>query len=196
MPYVRPASARRLQDNAIITQFFNTLKPRDKYLMIFTSHRSFFRDKIVVGVHIRHGNGEKGHFVNKSRQIIDLKAYLNQILTAVSKDERLSSEENWLFLATDSDIVINCAKEMFPRVITRDQWRPPVGSGNALHLGSCCPEGPIHNAANAMLDMFILGSCSLLAIVDDVTKWSWFAAVPARLIGVKNLIKFTEAHTA
>ena len=147
--------------------------------------RDHFFGKNVLGLHIRHGNGEKGDFENKNRQIANMNEYLDMVCQNI-EDLNFDHDERFaIFLCTDSDLIVSEMRKRFPDLITREQWRPEIGAGISFELGQDCPDGEIVNAANAAIDMFLLASCNHIATTEPV---SWFSKVAARrMIGGSRL---------
>lgn len=95
-------------------------------------HR-YFEGKTVIGVHIRAGNGETGHFNRRRRSVGDLDTWLNNLVEGLLKQKKLHSlPDTVLFLATDTPSMIdklgNLLKDEMP-VITFNQTRPKEGEG-------------------------------------------------------------------
>ena len=152
-----------------------------------------FSGKSIIGLHIRHGNGEKGDFANKKRQITELDQKIDLILEHIESLSIDLGVDFSVFLCTDSDIIVEKLNERLSDLITREQWRPPVGSGISFELGQDCPDGEIENAANAAIDIFLLGSCHYIASLEPI---SWFfstasrrLAAPERALLIKPLLR-------
>lgn len=117
-----------------------------------------FSGKKVIGVHVRHGNGERGHFRQAGRSIADMSSLIEMVKRIIAP---YANSETTLFLATDSQLVIDAFRLVFPNLVTREQWRPAPDAGGNLHLGSECPQGEVANAANAWIDMNLLACCDV-----------------------------------
>ncbi|MDA4846344.1 nodulation protein NodZ [Hoeflea poritis] len=133
-----------------------------------------FSGRRVVGVHVRHGNGESGHFQNAGRSISDLDHLIQDIKT---KLYRYLKDNYTLFLATDSPAVLDGFQRNSLKYVARKQWRPPADSGASLVKGSECPDGEVVNAANAWIDMYLLGCCD----VTYFAKGSFMNSLPVQM---------------
>jgi hypothetical protein len=185
-PFVGAVLAYASKPNSIPHRFIRQLVLRREYRGIVQEFkRRHFGGKRVVGIHVRHGNGERGDFAEKQRQIADLSKLLDNVERAITTSMKATLGEISVFLCTDSDIVVAEVEKRIPNLITRPQWRPQANTGCSLHLGHLCPGGKIENAANAAIDMFLLGSCDYLA---QVGEGSWFTKVAARLVGDERII--------
>ena len=157
--------------------------------MVRSFREDRFKDQVVVGVHVRHGNAEQGDFKQLNREIKDLGKFLSSVLRCGKDLARADREVSW-FLCTDSDIVIDEMRRLEPAVITREQWRPERNSGLSLHLGHQCPEGEVANAANALVDIYLLSYCDYLAIPAGPMRVSWFVHLASKLRGYRGLVHF------
>ena len=165
------------------------LKPpfRDK---LYEFKGNNFFGKQVIGLHIRHGNGEQGDFSQKKRQIKELDKKIDLIIKHVEDLSADIEQELSVFLCTDSDVIVEKLTERLPEVITREQWRPEVGAGISFELGHDCPDGEIENAANAAIDIFLLGSCNYMASLEPI---SWFfRAASRRMITAQRTLIIKE----
>ena len=109
------------------------------------------------------------------------------------KDVRGAGRNVSWFLCTDSDVVVDEMRRKVPDVITREQWRPAPDSGLSLHLGHLCPEGEVANAANALLDLYLLSYCDYLAVPAGRVQVSWFVHLASKFRGDRNLIYFNPS---
>jgi hypothetical protein len=117
-----------------------------------------FEGRKVMGVQVRHGNGEQGDFQDRERSITDMGVMIEHVKSVL---EPHHDEGTALFLTTDSQLVIDAFQPHFPNLVVREQWRPAPYAGNSLHLGRECPDGEVVNAANAWIDMYLLGCCDV-----------------------------------
>jgi nodulation protein Z len=185
-PFVGAVLAYSSAPGTVPERFLRQLKLRKDYQEVVERfRRTYFQGKCVVGLHVRHGNGEKGDFSEKRRQIADLGRLLEHFEHKVTGALKAPLTELAVFLCTDSDVVVTEAGRRIPNLITRPQWRPQADTGCSLQLGHLCPGGAIENAANAAIDMFLLGSCDYLA---QVGNGSWFSKVAARLVGHDKVV--------
>jgi hypothetical protein len=161
--------------------FLKQLQLRDVYV----SELEIFRQKHLtnvstLGLHIRHGNGEQGHFAQTKREIDNLDRVLLEISDGLKRLEIQRNQRFRLLLCTDSDIVISKLRKLVPELITRPQWRPTPGTGGSLHLGQACPGGESLNAANALMDIYLLSYCELLLWHSNGFSYFPFAASAIR----------------
>jgi hypothetical protein len=132
--------------------------------------RQYFSRRYVVGVHVRHGNGEPGHFKHASRQIKDLRLFTSNFERYLRACH--PRVDPVIFVSTDSDVVIDALADRFPgQVVSRRQWRPAADAGCALHLAHEHPAGRHAHAADAAIDMMLLRRCDIpLALVPASTR--------------------------
>jgi hypothetical protein len=156
--------------------FFRELRVKDNYWDKIQEFRSaYFSGNHVVGIQVRHGNSEseKSDFREIGREIKDFDNFIENLRNYLSKYSSNSS----FFLAADSDLVVEKFREHFPKVITREQWRPEVNSGASHFMSHECPEGETENAANALIDMYLLGLCDTCIF----TRGSYMLVVPCQM---------------
>jgi hypothetical protein len=135
---------------------------------------------VVLGVHVRTGNGEGGDFVKKGRTVVDLDAWLESLARLLAeKQQKVGSPGDAVvvFVATDTPSVVPKLKalldmdhpsnsssisstRMHTTVVSLDQPRPVEGSGvmfgqrSGVHNrdGTTCAEG----WASVVSDMILL----------------------------------------
>jgi hypothetical protein len=157
------------------TTFFKELRLRKRYWDdIQNFKKSNFNGKHMAGIHVRHGNREEEvHKKFEHRVIADIDRFMEKISSYLSKYKDSSS----FFLATDSELVVEKFSDYFPDIIVRDQWRPDLDAGPVHKLSDLSPNGPIDNAANALIDMYLLSMCDVCIF----TRGSLMLAIPYQL---------------
>jgi hypothetical protein len=136
--------------------------------------RRHFVGKIVIGMHIRAGNGERGDFADRGRGIGNVQQWLDSLT-----DQLLAAaqEQNWgdavLFLATDTPSMIDRVRTLVLKkkhhkvidVVHLDQPRPAEGSGVLFGV-----QGEIERQGNqclrgwesTIMDMMLLSHADVL----------------------------------
>jgi Nodulation protein Z (NodZ) len=126
----------------------------------------------VVGIHVRHGNGEHLGFGRKvciyevNREVVSTYKRVHETM------RKSSGLRTKIFLATDSQEVEEALKSALPNVVTRNKSFHTVGDG-PLHRRVLGLTG----AQDALIEMYLLACCDALIYND-----SWFSYY-ARVIG-------------
>lgn len=126
-----------------------------------------FRDRHqwnrMIGVQIRHGNGEP---------------YLQPASTdwfhAKIAELRAVDKGLGIFLATDSHAVVEEFEQTYGRVVHVPKWYPPPGSGS-MHQNGDCPDR-FESGVAAIVDMWLLAECSTMLLCKG------FFGAAARLV--------------
>ena len=121
-------------------------------------------DMPVIGIHIRHGNGEekyRDHF--KPRIINDFDLFMQAITEKIKRyaDKRFGNDYK-VFLCTDSDVVVTKLTGYFPTLVSRQIWRPSQGKGVDFDHAYKLPNGGIGAAGDALVDMQLLAKCDAI----------------------------------
>lgn len=184
---------------------------------------SFPKDKLVIGVHIRSGNGKDdghGHFdkANRGDWLNNLPAAIAMIrkhvrMVCMSVLDRYNEgglgfetddyndvldAKYRIFLATDSQMVLNEFLRQHPTVLSLPQDRVSEGDGVAIFTPVSCTDGASNvqcafNAQETMLiDAMILSSCDVL-LAESYTNFIY--SLPASLILAEGRI-FCESGRA
>jgi hypothetical protein len=193
-PFVGAVLFSRLSEESIPGRFVRSLRPVSAHRRAIREFKGrHFAGKHVVGLHVRHGNGEGGEFVEAGRTMGDPRSFLETVAVGLAALPVVKDRGASVFLCSDSDEVVEMARNVFPDLITRSQWRPAPGTGCSLHQGHLCPEGSVANAANALIDIFLLGSCDLLVQTDSprTDSTSWFWQVAAKMIGSGKTVRLS-----
>ena len=136
--------------------------------------QSYMAGSPVVGVQIRHGNGEgkyRDHF--RSREIQDFASFVESLSKKIKRYafSRFGNDYK-VFLCTDSDAAVMALKRYFPRMISRHIWRPPMGEGVDFDHAHTQPDKGLEIAANALIDMQLLSKCDAVFF----GRWTSFAS--------------------
>ncbi|MGA0368470.1 MAG: nodulation protein NodZ [Kiritimatiellia bacterium] len=171
--WVVPAKIR-LTDEAL-SRCYRMLRPKPIWRnQAGDFHRDHMDGRPVIGLHIRHGNGEgdfRAHF--RQREISDFEVFMDRVARVVERYGRRRFGENYtVFVATDSDLVIRFLRGRLPRLITRPVWRPEDGEGIDFdHVYRDGTERGIRAAGDALVDMLLLAKCDAVMI----TRFTSFA---------------------
>jgi hypothetical protein len=128
-----------------------------------------------IGVHVRFSDRKNAYDVCFKH----VQAFLKEHPDAV------------VFLATDNQKVETDFKARFPRVAVSEKWFPPAGV--PIHRNDLTERRPLDNAREALMDLYLLGSCDAL-VFNSTSTFSILAkllseAPPAWLIDTAPLLK-------
>ncbi len=138
----------------------------------------------VIGVHVRHGNGEQGDFVAKGRVISDDEAYVDGLLHRLNQWGKAAFEGSFrILVCTDAPIIRDMFATKCRHSIHRQQWLPEANAGgttvmdgnrgaNTIEVPN--PVGVLHDT---VADMLVLSHCRVL----DLSSRSAFNYLPALL---------------
>lgn len=144
----------------------------DVYHELEVFRRREFGAAKVLGIHVRHGNGEHlgfGRETNLEELKLQIVRNCKRLCEALKKSACLRVK---VFLATDSQEVEDTLKSALPNVVTRSKLFHVTGGG-PLHRRALGLAG----AQDALIEMFLLAHCNALIYTD-----SWFSYY-ARVIG-------------
>jgi Nodulation protein Z (NodZ) len=168
--------------------FYHQLRDRFRGQTVVNQfRRDHFDNKIVIGIHIRAGNGESGDFSDRNRTIADLPKWL-QSLAALIRTTHLSSIRNGhkavIFLATDTPSLESKLKVVLPEVdvVVWSQQRPSEGSGVLFGVQgrvNIAVESCLDNWEDAFIDMMLL---SYVDVLIAARPSSFTQALPMSLI--------------
>lgn len=165
----------RLTDEAL-RHCYGMLRPRAEWRK---EAESFYAESMrglpLIGLHIRHGNGEgnfRSHF--RRREITEYDAFMEQVAQVVKHYGARRFNGNYtVFIATDSDHVIGFLKSRFPRLVTRSIRRPSEGCGVDFdHAYRGGTGSGIRSAADALVDMLLLAKCDAV-MITRFTSFAW-----------------------
>ncbi|WP_024519947.1 nodulation protein NodZ [Bradyrhizobium sp. Tv2a-2] len=153
-------------------QIFRSIKLRSEIqLRIEAIYREHFRDHSVIGVHVRHGNGED--IMAHAPYWADPELAFRQICAAVDKAKTLPhSKPVKVFLCTDSAQVLAQISDAFPSVFT------------VLKSFQAHQTGPLHSAAlgvdggsSALIEMYLLGRCDTVVRFPPTSAFTRYASL-------------------
>ncbi|GGK69889.1 nodulation protein NodZ [Amphritea balenae] len=158
-----------------LKRFYSELKLRPEIQRQVDQYsEKFFKECPVIGLHIRHGNGEekvRDHF--SSRTINDFNSFIDNLVLKIKKIAKQQEYSCYkVFIATDSDQVVNAVKEYIPELLTREIWRQETDQGVDFDGAFGSPEEGINVAANALIDMYLLAN-SDVAILTRSTCFAY-----------------------
>lgn len=154
------------------TLLYRSLKPRPHIQHQIDSYsKEHLADGPTIGIHVRHGNGEESvrtHF--SSRVISEFDEFIDTIVTKIDKIAQQQQFTDFkVFLCTDSDQVTLALRERIPDLLTRNIWRPEHNQGVDFDHPFDSPEDGIQSAANALIDMQLLGKCDVAILTRPST---------------------------
>ncbi|PVE20904.1 nodulation protein NodZ [Microvirga sp. KLBC 81] len=161
-------------------QIFRSVKPRSEVqARIDTIYREHFIGHSVVGVHVRHGNGED--IMGHAPYWADPELALRQVCTAIYKAKALPHPRPVkVFLCTDSVLVLDQLSELHPDLFT-------VPKRFQAHQA-----GPLHNAElgvdggfSALVEMYLLGRCDTVIRFPPTSAFTRYAC-----LSVPRIIEF------
>jgi hypothetical protein len=136
-------------------------------VLAFQRNHSFDRHT-VIGLHLRHGNGETGDFANKGREMkvpeeVWLANFASMIFNYTRTDSRFQSKPPLVFLATDGpsrlkDILESDLNHEIP-VVTVPQPRVAEGEGVSYNKGG---EDCVSSWAAQLKDQILLGQSDMV----------------------------------
>ncbi len=150
---------------------------------------AFVRERLdgtpTIGVHVRHGNGEKGHFAryNRGDRWANMDAAVDEVHADVLAHAAGLARPVQVLLMSDSPDFIGMYLKRHNgpdcRVITREPaFRPPPGQGVFMQESwGLSFDQQVQLAADAVIDMYCLGHCQTFLAAAH----SNFTYVPAKL---------------
>lgn len=162
-----------LPDDRRTRALFKSIRPLPHLLERIEGFRRahFLRDRKVVGIHIRHGNGEK---LGKRRQKLAAAPPESVVDRCRRVVDSLALADPVVFLCTDSPVIRNQFESAFPRLCHSGTQLGASGSGR-LHR----PSRGLPGAESAVIDMWLLSRCDI--IVHNPSWFSHYARCTARL---------------
>lgn len=146
---------------------YRSLKPRPHIQQQIDSFcNEHLGDGPTIGLHVRHGNGEESvrtHF--SGRVISEFEEFIDTLVARIDKIARQQHFTHYkLFLCTDSDQVTLALRDRIPDLLTRNIWRPKHNQGIDFDHPFDSPEEGVQSAANALIDMQLLGKCDVVIL--------------------------------
>jgi len=151
----------------IVTRFFDDLRESENVRSMADAFaEAHFDQRPIIGLHIRHGNGE---FTNRSGSRLgkDPGLLLDQCKAAMESLGIENASTLALFLCSDSVEVYQRFKEWVPNLISMEKKLLPEGAG-ALHMG----DRSIESAEHAMVEMLLLSRCD--ALVHTQSQFTFY----------------------
>ncbi|MFB9263065.1 nodulation protein NodZ [Bradyrhizobium erythrophlei] len=151
-------------------QIFRSLKPRSEIqARIDAIHHEHFEGHSIIGVHVRHGNGED--IMEHTPYWADPELALQQVCTAIHKAKALPHQRPVrVFLCTDSALVLDKLSGIFPDLFTIPKrfQEPQAGPLHSAALGA---EGGF----SALLEMYLLGRCDTVIRFPPTSAFTRYA---------------------
>ncbi|WP_283805875.1 nodulation protein NodZ [Bradyrhizobium sp. ARR65] len=180
-------------DEAAERQIFESVKPsREIQARIDAIYQEHFEGYSVIGVHVRHGNGEDvmGH----APYWADPDLALRQVCAAIDRAKVLSHPRPVrVFLCTDSVRMLQRLSAIFPDIfVVRKRFQ--ADRAGPLHSAELGVEGGI----SALVDMYLLGRCDTVIRFPPTSAFTRYARLfaprviefdlndPARLILIEQ----------
>ncbi|QHP73103.1 nodulation protein NodZ [Bradyrhizobium sp. LCT2] len=155
-------------------EIFRSIKPRPEIqARIDAVYREHFEPYSVIGIHVRHGNGED--IMGHTPYWADPERALRQVFDAIDKARGLPhAKPVRAFLCTDSALVLEKVSTRFPDVFTiPKRFQAPQA-------------GPLHNAAlgaeggfSALIDMYLLARCDTVIRFPPTSAFTRYARLHA-----------------
>ncbi len=165
-------------------QVFRALVPKKEIQeRIDAVYREYFQDRTVLGVHVRHGNGED--ILGHAPYWADPERAMQQVRVAIHQAKNLPHQKPIrIFLCTDSAEVLDTLSGTFPDLF-------------ALPKQFCAENaGPLHTAAlgidggmMALVEMYLLGRCETVIRFPPTSAFSRYARLFA-----PRVIEFDLKH--
>ncbi|CDI11992.1 nodulation protein NodZ [Agrobacterium pusense] len=177
-------------------QIFRSVKPRSEIQSrIEAIYQESFAGHRVIGVHVRHGNGED--IMGHAPYWADPELAMRQVCTAINKAKTLGHPKPVrIFLSTDSAQVVACLSGIFPDLITVPK-RFRSHQAGPLHG----PELGVEGGISALLEMYLLGRCDTVIRFPPTSAFTRYARLfvprviefdvndPSRLILIEGVSK-------
>lgn len=156
-------------------RLYGSLRVRPRLATLISDfERAHFADRPVIGVHVRHGNGEgeyRDHFRNREIQGFD--GFIESMVGKIRRcAARRFGRKFTVFLCTDSDEVVAAMRPSFDSLVSLQIWRPPPGEGVDFDQAFKRADGGEQAATDALIDMQLLAKCDVVLM----TRWSAFAS--------------------
>lgn len=149
---------------------FRSIKPR---IEIQAKIDAIFRTQLepysVIGIHVRHGNGED--IMGHAPYWVDPERAFRQVCSAIDSARRLAyARPVMVFLCTDSPVILEKVLSTFPDVYTiPKRFQAPQ-------------TGPLHNSAlgfgggsSALIEMYLLARCDTVIRFPPTSAFTRYA---------------------
>ncbi|WP_080140013.1 nodulation protein NodZ [Bradyrhizobium sacchari] len=151
-------------------EIFRSIKPRPEIqARIDTIYREHFEPYSVIGIHVRHGNGED--IMGHAPYWADAERALRQVCNAIDKARGLAhARPVRAFLCTDSAVVLEQVSAIFSDVfaIPKQFQAPQAGP---LHNPSFGAEGGF----SALTEMYLLARCDTVIRFPPTSAFTRYA---------------------
>ena len=152
----------------------NSLKLKPRILDIISSYKKQYFNQPTIGIHIRHGNGEKGNFISEKRVINNVNLFVNDLIDQLKcLGKKLYNKNYQIFLATDSQIIIDLFLKSDCNLIIREKWLPKANEGGFIAANIALDknntpiiQNPIQSLEDAIIDMHLLSHCDIVSLSD------------------------------
>lgn len=198
-PFKKPSLLyeKAISDEQLFRQLRTLFRFNDR-VRAFTKEHSF-SERLVFGIHVRHGNGETGDFMSKERGFHDIDSWIEQTAQSLRRlankitmasNRSLSKLPPLLFVATDRiDVVEKLANATKPygfSTVSFPQNRPNEGTGVSyiqVGKGPTCQESWVAQFIDAILlgvsDVMVAGRYSSFSqaiplyavLADSIKNW-------------------------
>ncbi len=176
-------------------RLYRSLKLRSQWAAIVsTFYQNHMADRPVIGVHVRHGNGEgeyRDHF--RGRQIHSFASFVESLADKIRRyASNRFGKEYTVFLCTDSDDVVSAMEPCFMSLVSRHIWRPAPGEGIDFDHAYKRSDGGVGAAADALIDMQLLAKCDAMFM----TRRTSFASHVPYIMEKPGAVFFDHKQTA
>ncbi|QHO77758.1 nodulation protein NodZ [Bradyrhizobium sp. CCBAU 051011] len=151
-------------------QIFRSIKPRPEIqARIDALYQEHFEGRSVIGVHVRHGNGED--IMGHTPYWADPELALRQVCTAIDAAKALSHRGPVrVLLCTDSAQVLHKLSGLFPDLFTIPK-RFQADQAGPLHSAALGADGGI----SALIEMYLLGRCDTVIRFPPTSAFTRYA---------------------
>lgn len=151
-------------------EIFRNIKPRSEILArIEAIYRKQFEPYSIIGVHVRHGNGED--ILGHAPYWADPERALRQVCRAIERARGLPyAKPARVFLCTDSALVLEKVSALFPDVFTIPKRFQALQAG-PLHSAALGAEGGF----SALIEMYLLARCDTVIRFPPTSAFTRYA---------------------
>ncbi|WP_283814547.1 nodulation protein NodZ [Bradyrhizobium sp. SBR1B] len=151
-------------------EIFRSIKPRPEIrARIDAIYREQFEPYSVIGVHVRHGNGED--IMGHAPYWADTERALRQVCNAIQRAKALRHEKPVrAFLCTDSALVLQWISKRIPDVFAIPKQFQTAQAG-PLHNGAFGAEGGV----SALIEMYLLARCDTVIRFPPTSAFTRYA---------------------
>ncbi|WP_404294690.1 nodulation protein NodZ (plasmid) [Microvirga sp. RSM25] len=157
-------------DQGAERQIFRSIKPKSEIqAQIDAIYREHFKGHSVIGVHVRHGNGED--IMEHTPYWAHPELALQQVCAAIRKAKALPHPRPvMVFLCTDSAQVRDHVAGVFPDLLTIPK-RFQVDQAGPLHSAALGIDGGV----SALIEMYLLGRCDTVIRFPPTSAFTRYA---------------------